>query len=241
MTGPDVLARFEDIVDRAQVTTRIEALLPAGARPRQLTVRTLLLGMLLTLADHRPAHLTRVHHALTALPDADRVRLGVTAARNTGPHLLTYRQTEYTFAAVVTALAKEHPDGAPSEVLAGICDDLLEASIPGQHTDTTTALAVDWSDLETFSCPPPKGTRDCADPEASRGHRKGGGPGQHSDLFFGYYLNAATMVREENGPAVPEFARRMSLSSCHLDPARAIVPVLERLAIPIAFSMSWVL
>ena len=45
-------------------------------------------------------------------------------------------------------------------------------------------------------------------------------------MFFGYYLSAATMVREENGPAVPELARRMTLTSCHLDPARALVPVL---------------
>jgi hypothetical protein len=39
---------LEDIIDRA--------------------VRTLLLGMLIVLADHRPAHLTRVHHALPACP-----------------------------------------------------------------------------------------------------------------------------------------------------------------------------
>ena len=55
-------------------------LLPIGVRGRQLLVRTLLLGILLVLADHRPAHLTRVHHALTALPEADQARLGVIAA-----------------------------------------------------------------------------------------------------------------------------------------------------------------
>jgi hypothetical protein len=229
VNGPEVLARLEDILDRAQVTARIEALLPAGVRRRQLTVRTLILGMQLTLADHRPAHLTRVLDALTALPRADQARLGVTAAWKNGLHLLTCRQTEYTFGVVVKALEKEHPDGAPSADLAGICDDLLEASIPAEHKDITTAMAVDWSDLETFSCPPPTGTSDCADPEASWGHRKGGGPGQHSDLFFGYFLNAATMAAEEQGPAVPELARRMALTSCHLDPARAIVPALQRL------------
>jgi hypothetical protein len=229
LTGPDILARLENILDRAQVTARVEALLPAGVRPRQLRVRTLILGMLLTLADCRPAHLTRVHDALTALPDADQARLGVTAAWKNGPHLLTYRQTEYTFDRVVTALEKEHPDGAPAGVLATICDDLLEATIPPEHKDTTRALAVDWSDLESFSRPPPRGTSDCADPEASWGHRKGGGPGQHSELFFGYFLNAATMIGEEQGPAVPELARRMAVTSCHLDPARAIVPPLQRM------------
>ena len=37
------------------------------------------------------------------------------------------------------------------------------------------------------------------------------------------------MVAEENGPAVPELARRMTLTSCHLDPARALAPVLPRM------------
>jgi hypothetical protein len=88
---------------------------------------------------------------------------------------------------------------------------------------------VDWSDAETFSRPPPHGTSDCADPEASWGHRDGGGPGQDSELFFGYYLPAGTMMREEHGPPVPELARRMTVSSCHTDPARALVPVLTRM------------
>ena len=88
------------------------------------------------------------------------------------------------------------------------------------------ALAVDWTDVETFSRPPSRGTSDCADPEASWGHRSGGGPGQDSELFFGYYPSAATMMREEHGPAVPELARRMTVCSCRHDPARALVPVL---------------
>src|SRR6266566_314469 len=185
--------------------------------------------MLLTQAGHRPAHLTRVHQALIALSPADRLRLGVVAEWKHGPHLLTYRQIERTFGLAVKALTKDAPDGAPAALLAGICDDLLEASIPPEHKDTTRALAVDWSDLETFSRPPPHGTSDCAGPEASWGHRKGGGPGQHSELFYGYYLSAATMAPEENSSPVPELARRMTLTSCHTDPARAMIPVLQRM------------
>ena len=66
--------------------------------------------------------------------------------------------------------------------------------------------------METFSRPPPRGTSDCADPEASWGHRSGGGPGQDSELFFGYYPSAATMMRDEHGPPVPELARRMTVA-----------------------------
>jgi hypothetical protein len=220
------LPALEDIIDRSGTAPRIELLLPIGVRARQLRVRTLLIGMLTVLADHRPAHLTRVHQALTTLPEDDQRRLGVLARWKTGPHLLTCRQTERTFGLVTDALAKDNPDGLPSTRLQRICDDLLEASIPGQFKDASTSLAVDWTDVETFSRPPSRGTRDCADPEASRGHRAGGGPGQDSELFFGYYASAATMMRDEHGPAVPELARRMTACSCRHDPARALVPVL---------------
>jgi len=220
------LAALEEIIDTSGIAPRIELLLPTGARHRQLRVRTLLAGMMLSQADQRPAHLTRVRDALTALPGPDQIRLGVLEDWKTGPHLLTYRQTERTFGLVTAALAKDAPDGLPSVLLQRICDDLLEASIPEEFKHASSALAVDWTDAETFSRPPPHGTSDCADPEASWGHRSGGGPGEDSELFFGYYPSAATMMREEHGPAVPELARRMTVCSCRHDPARALVPEL---------------
>ena len=220
------LAAFEEIIDASGAAPRIEAMLPIGVRPRQLSVRTLLAGMYLTQADHRPAHLTRVHQVLTGLPEDEQRRLGVIADWKHGPHRLTYRQTERTFSLVTGALAKDIPDGLPSPRLQRLCDDLLEASIPEEFKDASTSLAVDWTDVETFSRPPSRGTRDCADPEASWGHRSGGGPGQDSELFFGYYASAATMTREEHGPPVPELARRMTVCSCRHDPARALVPAL---------------
>jgi hypothetical protein len=67
---------------------------------------------------------------------------------------------------------------------------------------------------------------DCADPEASWGHRKNNLLRSENELFFGYYLSAATMAREDGGPAVPGLARRMTLSACRHDPVRAFAPVL---------------
>jgi hypothetical protein len=229
VTGPAALALIEAIIDASGAAARIEVLLPAGVRHRQLKAGTLLAGMMLTQADGRPAHLTRVHAALTALPAADQARLGVTEDWKTGPHQLTYRQVERTFSLLARALGKDEPDGAPSSDLAGICDDLLEASIPAGCKDGSAALAVDWTDAETFSRPPRRGTTECADPEASWGHRNSNLPGPKGELFFGYYHSAATMVREESGPEVPELTRRMTLSSCALDPVRALVPVLTRM------------
>jgi hypothetical protein len=220
------LAVFEEIIDASGAAPRIEAMLPIGVRARQLTIRTLLAGMCLTQADGRPAHLTRVHQALTALSQDDQRRLGVIADWKGGPHLLTYRQTERTFGLAADALAAGEPGGLPSGPLQRVCDALLEASVPEQFKDASASLAVDWTDLESFSRPPPARGGPCADPEASWGHRKNNLLRSQDELFFGYYLSAAIMMPDENGTAVPEFARRATMSSCQHDPVRALVPVL---------------
>jgi hypothetical protein len=257
------LARLEAIIDASGVPGRIEMLLPIGVRPRQLSVRTLLLGTLITLADERPAHLVRIHQALIGLPEADRRRLGVIASWKTGPHELTYRQTERTFSLVDRALSKQHSDGKPSQILSEIMDRLLEGSVKVLGVSESRALAIDWTGYESFARPPrrrrahaegpetqtPQSTADCADnagatevgsteqaeqgscadPEAAWGHRKTNNPGT-SETFFGYYLQAATIVKEESGPDVPELVRRITLSSCKHDPPEQIVPVLKRMA-----------
>ncbi len=250
------LDRLERIIDTSSIAQRLELLLPIGVRPRQLQVRTLLLGMLLVAVQGRPAHLRRIHQALLDLDASDRHRLGIISEWKTGPHLLTYRQTERTFALVVSQLAKPPPDGTPSETLSQVLDALLEASVHVLGEPATSSYAVDWTDLETWSRPPhtPHAERPnplpdddpdqptldhnnsdsqddarCADPEASWGHRRGNHPGQKDELFYGYYLQAATTVRDEHGPEVPELARRMHLASCDHDPPPAFVPVLERM------------
>jgi hypothetical protein len=224
------LRRLEEVVDRSAVAARIEAMLPVGVRPRQLSVRTLLVGMLLVAVDGRPAHLSRVHRALLALPEQERRRLGVIARWSSGEHPLTYRQVERTFALVVRALAKQEPDGSPSEALQDVLDALLEASVQQPGEPGSSSYAVDWTDLETWSRPPPKKGGDCADPDASWGHRRGDSPGERDEAFFGYYLQVATLVRDERGPEVPELVRRILVTSCHVDPPPALVPVIERMA-----------
>lgn len=224
------LERLERVVDRAGIAPRIEALLPIGVRPRQLSARTLLVGMLLVACEGRPAHLSRVHEALLCLPEAEKTRLGVIAEWKDGPHELTYRQVERTFSLVAGALAKAEPDGEPCEALAEVLDALLEASVELCEGPETSSYAVDWTDLESFSRPPPKGGGSCADPEASWGHRRGDSPGERDEVFFGYYLQVVTAVKEERGPAVAELVRRIQVGSCEVDPPAALIPVLERMA-----------
>jgi hypothetical protein len=221
------LAVIEDIIDASGIAPVIEDMLPAGVRGRQLSARTLLIGMHLTLADDRPAHLTRVLQALITLPGADQRRLGVITAWQDGPHQLTYRQVEHTFGLVRNALGKTEPDGTPSRQLQQACDALLEASIPHWVRQASSSLAADWTDVEAWARPVPHhaaGTG--ADPEAAWGHRNVNLKIARGEMFFGYYYSAVTMVKDEHGPAVPELTRRITLTSCARDPAAALASVL---------------
>jgi hypothetical protein len=106
----------------------------------------------------------------------------------------------------------------------------LEASVPRWAAGLSASLAVDWTDLESFARPPLYVGGPSADHEASWGHRRGNGPGQKDELFYGYYLSAATLAGDEDGPPAPEVVRRATLTSCHVDPVPAFVPVLEHMA-----------
>jgi hypothetical protein len=182
----------------------------------------------LALADHRPAHLTRVHQALIALDVDDRHRLGIDADWKTGPHTLTYRQVERTFGLLVDLLAADAAPGTPSTSLALVVDQLMEASIPERYKHTSTALAIDWTDLDAWALPPHTNETG-ADPDASWGHRASHTIGVTDELFYGYYPQIATMVREEHGPPVPELARRLLVTSPKIDPPRAFVAILQRM------------
>jgi hypothetical protein len=221
------LDRLERVIDTAGVCQRIEALLPAGVRRRQLSVRTLLLGMLLVATAHRPMFLRHIHRALTSLPHTDQRRLGVIAQANSGQHRLTYRQLEYTFALVGRALAKDKPDGAPSERLQAVLNSLLEASVQVCGEPQSASYALDWTDQQTWARPPTK-TRPSTDPEAAWGHRTTTHPAQ-GEMFFGYYLQALTTVSDEHGPDVPALVRRMHVASCRHDPPAQIVPVIAQM------------
>jgi hypothetical protein len=222
------LAVIEDIIDASGVAPAIEAMLPAGVRGRQLPVRTLLAGMMLTAADGRPAHLTRVRRALLALPEADQARLGVTASWKKGPHHLTYRQTEHTFRLMAGALARTSPTAPrrrPCRPPATSCwkpaspPPLRTAARRWLRTGPTWRAGPGRPATAAPDAPTPKPPGATATPTSKA---KG-------EMFFGYYLSAVTMAGEENGPPVPELARRMTLCSCAQDPARALVPVLQQM------------
>ena len=229
-----LLESIEAVLDAPGIGGEIaslEASLPIGVRPRQCSLRTLLLGMHLCLgSSHQSAHLAAVHAALCGLEPADKKRLGVVAAWKTGPHTLTYRQVTYTAERLCAALAKDRPDGAPSDLLQQLCDALVEGSVPDRYKDATSSYAIDWTDVASFSRPPSEKDGPCADPEAAWGHRRGNGPGQKDELFFGYYASVMTMVKSAHGKAVPELIRRVQLLSCRHDPVPSFVVVVANSA-----------
>ncbi len=229
--SPIPLARPEEIIGASGVAPAIEARLPAGVRHRQLHARTLLTGRRLALDDGRPAHLTRARAALTSLPGHDQKRLGVIEDRNDGPHQLTCRQAGHTSRLITRALARAEPDGAPSPDLQHPCDQMPEASIPAPSKDASTSPAAGWTDVEAWSRPVPAGSPGSGtDPEARWGHRNVNRKIELGEMFFGYYMPAATMVNDEDGPAVPELVRRITVCSSAHDPAAALVPVLADMA-----------
>lgn len=229
MSGTERLSRIERIVQKAGIAPRIEARLSSGVRPRQLSVATLLIGILLTFEDSRPAHLTRVHKSLIDLEWKDRCRLGIEVTWNNGTHLLTYRQVERTFS-LIAIVCGSTDSRKPSLFLQECVDALVEASIGELYKTASSSYAVDWTDIETFAHPVRKDEKSDVDPDASWGHRRGKHPGQKDEMFFGYFCQFATMVNDEQAGKVPELGRRMMLTSCEVDPPQAFVPVLASMA-----------
>ena len=225
------LASIERVIASSGAGETIGQILPASARSRQLTAGTLLTGMMLALADGRPAHLTRARQALISLPEDDQKRLGVIEDWKDGPHQLTYRQVEHTARLITKALDKSKPDGAPSADLQRLCDQLTEASIPAGFKQASSSLAVDWTDVETWSRPVPQASAGAhAAPKARRGQRTVNLKVQEGEMFYGYYLPAATMVKDEHGTVVPELTRRITVCSSAHDPAAALATVLQDMA-----------
>ena len=223
------LAVFEEIIDASGVAPRIEAMLPIGVRaPAADASAPCWPACCLTQADHRPAHLTRVHQALTSAarrrPAAARRDRGLEARPAPADlpadraHLRPGRRR---------ARQGRARTGCPRGPLQRVCDDLLEASIPEQFKDASTSLAVDWTDLESFSRPPPRGTSALRRPRGLLGtpqEQPAAQPGRAvlRLLPVGRDHDAArsTARPSPSSPAAPP------CRSCRHDPVRALVPVL---------------
>lgn len=248
-----LVARGLRIIDRSQLPRTIESLIGRGGRPRQLPVRTMLLGIWLTTRQQHGATLVGAHRALLALPREQQIELGVLKVTNGTEHLLTYRQFEYLFSQVsrlvdpepvlrrrmgetianwVTRMAAQAPSEAEADMrrdlLARLTDLLLDASIPHQY-DGHTAHAVDGTDIEGFCKPVPKDAV-ATDPNTAWGRRSSKQPGVQHAMYRGYQGSVVCLTPLEGGPPVPEFVRSIRLHKANENAARNSIQQLRDLA-----------
>ena len=235
MTRAHRRAAYEAILADSGVAAIFDEAMPSGGRPRKLSSHSVILGVLAALDDGRPAQLSAAHRALSEMSFKDQVALGFAVVDAEGEHhLATYRQFSDTFSVMCAVIdptpvpsfkgvkeadRRPHLDAARAGVnaevrraaLHQVTDALLEASVPEAYKSASGSLAIDWTDHETWSRPRAKDDpQPSNDPDASWGHAKRNAPGAKECLFYGYYAQVATMVRDEGGDLVPELVRRIA-------------------------------
>lgn len=210
MTAVEV-RRAERIIDSSGLVTfvegRIAAHKKASGRPRELSVRALLVGLLL-LSQSGSMHLVRVPGLLNGLDAGSRKRLGVT--RKGG---VTRRQVERLFNLIADALPSEH-----HVEFDAFCDALLLATVdPG--CAGTSSIAIDGTSVDSWGRKRRRVDANgevtwvSSDPDARWRRKSKQNPWKRP--VFGYDLTVAVTVPEVDGPDVPLAARSMRFRGAH--------------------------
>jgi hypothetical protein len=239
-------------LERSGVAEILESWMPQVGRPREVSAKAVLLGMLVAIDEGRVAHLVAGHDALGELESPIRKRLRATRVGASDLRGVTYRQFTNTHKVMIDTIdpspcpsfkgvAQEdrlaHLEGRRSNVdqsvatlrLEMVTDALIDASVPDNYKQVSSSVAIDWTDHETWSRPRNKDDPQPAnDPDASWGHAKRNAPGAVDHLFFGYYAQVATMVKDERGPKVPELVRAVAFKAPKADPAVTMAKTLLR-------------
>lgn len=155
----DLCRDVEACVDRSGVVALIEGLLPTGGRPRELTVRTFLVGMMLAVRAGLPPHIEKARWVLNELPHNMKLRLGV--IRDTDEEI-TYKQMADMFERIAEVIdPSPHFRGANisdqertfrEDLLVEITDKLLEASIPAD-VPHEGSYSIDGTNVDSWARP----------------------------------------------------------------------------------------
>lgn len=155
----DLCGDVEACIDASGVAELLEGLLPRGGRPREISVRTFLVGMLLAVRAGMAPHIEKARWVLSELPAPTRRRLGV--IRESGEEI-TYKQMA-DMAERLTALVDSSPhfrgEGLTEEecryredLLIEVCDKLLAASIP-DGVPHAGSYSIDGTNVDSWARP----------------------------------------------------------------------------------------
>jgi hypothetical protein len=224
-------------VDRSQVAPQIEALLrpTRRGRPRQLTVRALLVGLKLAVDTAKTSCLTDVHVLLTEmLTPSVQCELGVrdrrTGAVITLPQvrrLLTAIQAKLDPSPHTAPAATGEQRAARAATLQRLLDQLLAATMPAglQHGGS---YAVDGTGTWSWARGKRRG-EPTADPDAAWG-RKTSKSGR-DEAYFGYELHAVVRVNTLGQPRdlVPCVAERIVVVPASSNGTAPVLDALKRM------------
>jgi hypothetical protein len=247
------LAVAENLIDTSGVVPILDSLMPTGVKRRQLSVRTVLLGFLLTARKKQPLYLTNVIENLRELPVDVQRRLGVVAVIQgfSGEHAATYRQCEDTFRRLMLVLDPEYVPASRSRttqrgpiqnrcererLLTEVCDR-LHFAILSLSPVSSSCLSVDWSDAEAWGRggrrrkPPTDPTagwkrRPAKVPHLDAPTKRGKKQGQ---AYFGWQEQLLVLARDEGGARVPEFILMSELTRPDDNPVTLSLAMMSRL------------
>ncbi len=226
------ITRTLEWVDASGVPDVLEqALRPTGrGRPRQLTVRALLVGLKLAVDSAKTACLTDVFVVLTeVLPEAVQHDLGV-RDRRTG-RVITVHQVRRLLESIKNRLDPAATNGSEERparlsVLQQILDDLLAATMPAE-VPTSGAYAVDGTGTWSWARGKDRQTI-AADPDAAWGVKTSKSGKQ--ERYFGYELHAVVRVgRLNDDRPVPCLAERIVVTPASTNCAEAVLPAIARM------------
>ena len=224
-------------VERADVVAELEAALrpTRRGRPRQLTVRALLVGIKLSIDTAKTSCLTDVHRLLaTQLHHRDQAELGI-VNRTTG-EIVSLHQVRRLFASLTARLdPSQHsqpglnPDQrtARAELLQSILDRLLDATMTPGVTHHGS-YAIDGTGIWSWSRGK-KRTQTSADPDARWGYKTAKTGSQ--EQYFGYELHALVRINSQHQDRanVPTLAERVVIVPASTNCVTAVLPTLETL------------
>jgi len=226
------ITRTLEWVDASGVPNVLEQVLrPTGrGRPRQLTVRALLVGLKLAVDSAKTACLTDVFVVLTeVLPEVVQHDLGVRDRRS--GRVITVHQVRRLLDSIKSRLgpaanARPEDRAARLAALQQVLDDLLAATMPAS-VPTSGAYAVDGTGTWSWARGKDRLTA-AADPDAAWGVKTSKSGKQ--ERYFGYELHAVVRVgRLNDDRPVPCLAERIVVTPASTNCAEAVLPAIARM------------